>query len=126
MMTTTPEPVLHRHPIRGAIWGLIMGLGVILLLMVLRIVPVTIPVAIIYAVVGGVVGVLWGVFGPPKRPKGLAPRPYPASLDPQVTAPLYEELYPEKSSPPAAPPDETVPPTEMSEAESEPDEESGD
>lgn len=124
MMTTTPEPVLHRHPIRGAIWGLVMGFGVILLLMVVRIVPVTIPMAIVYAVVGGVVGVLWGVFGPPKRPKGPAPRPYPAFMDPQVSAPLYEEVYPEKASPPVMPPDEEPPPIEMGEAENEPDEES--
>jgi len=124
MLTTSQEPVLHRHPIRGAIWGLVMGFGVILLLMVLRIVPVMIPTAIIYAVVGGVVGILWGVFGPPKRPKGRAPRPYPASMEPQASAPLYEEVYPDKARPPASPPDEVPMPMGMGEDEDDADEES--
>jgi len=81
---TTREPVLHRHPIRGAIWGLVMGLGVILLLMVLSKVQLQIPTAIIYTVVGGVVGALWGTFAPPKKPKG----PRPAAAEAPPAAPM--------------------------------------
>lgn len=67
------DTVLHRHPIRGALWGLLMGLGGILLLMVLSIVRLDIPTAIIYTVAGAAFGILWGLFAPAKKPKGPAP-----------------------------------------------------
>lgn len=64
------DMVLQRHPIRGFIWGLITGAGVGLLLMVFSVVPLSIPTLIIYTVATAVLGTLWGMFAPPKKPKG--------------------------------------------------------
>lgn len=91
--------VLQRHPIRGALWGLMMGFGVILLLMVLSIVRLDIPTAIIYTVVGAVVGLLWGVFAPPKKPKGPAPVRHataPAPAMPTESEPMRSDHDNEK------------------------------
>lgn len=73
------QTTLKRHPIRAALWGLILGLGVFVYLTfvwpVILLDNVT-NVALKGAVV--VVGVmvlatLWGLFGPAKKPKGMAP-----------------------------------------------------
>lgn len=71
------ETTLKRHPIRGFIWGLITGVGVGLLLMVFSIVPLSIPTLIIYTAVSAVLGALWGMFAPPKKPKGARPDTLP-------------------------------------------------
>lgn len=105
----TSQTTLHRHPIRGFIWGLVFGLGVAGLLIVFSIVPLSIPNLIIYPVVIAVAGTLWGLFAPPKKPKG----PEPTRIDvsaPPAAAPQYEEEFPESSAalPPEAPRDEPV------------------
>lgn len=101
------DTVLQRHPVRGALWGLLMGLGTILLLMVLSIVRLDIPTIIIYTVVGGVVGLLWGMFAPPKKPKG--PAPVRAAVTPAPTAPAAPT--PQAASYPEAQPDDGEPGT---------------
>jgi hypothetical protein len=97
------DTVLHRHPIRGALWGLLMGFGGILLLMVLSIIRLDIPTAIIYTVAGAVVGLLWGLFAPPKKPKG--PAPARAASAPAAAPPA--------ASTPAAPPEVAQEPEPM-------------
>ncbi len=67
------ETVLHRHPVRGALWGLVFGIGVSLLLMVFSIVPLSIPNLIIYTAIVLVLSVLWSFFAPAKKPAGAAP-----------------------------------------------------
>lgn len=77
------ETTLTRHPIRGFFWGLATGIGVALLLMVFAVIPLSIPSLIVYAAVSAVLGAVWGVFAPPKRPKGPAPMaPPPAAPGP--------------------------------------------
>jgi len=90
----TSQTTLHRHPIRGFIWGLVFGLGVTGLLIVFSIVPLSISNLILYTAVITVVGVLWGLFAPPKKPKG----PAPAGYAPAAAAP--------ESPPAAAPPED--------------------
>lgn len=68
------ETTLRRHPIRGFVWGIVAGLGVGLLLMVLSVVPLSIPTLGVYTAAAAVLGVVWGAIGPPKQPKGAAPR----------------------------------------------------
>ena len=70
---TMAETTLKRHPIRGFVWGLITGAGVGLLLMVLSVVPLSIPTLIVATAAAAVIGMLWGLFAPPKKPKGSAP-----------------------------------------------------
>lgn len=76
------ETTLHRHPIRGFVWGLITGAGVALLLMVFSVIPLSIPTLGIYTGVSAVLGALWGSFAPPKKPKGAMPTPPPAAPGP--------------------------------------------
>jgi hypothetical protein len=102
------QTVLHRHPIRGALWGVLMGFGGILLLMVLSIIRLDIPTAIIYTVAGAVVGLLWGLFAPPKKPKG--PAPARAASAPAASAPA---AAPPAASTPAAPPEVAQEPEPM-------------
>jgi sulfite exporter TauE/SafE len=77
------ETVLHRHPVRGALWGLVFGVGGTLLLMVFSIVPLSIPNLIISTAIFVVVSVAWSVFAPPKKPSG----PPPAAQTPPPPAP---------------------------------------
>jgi len=90
----TSHTTLHRHPIRGFIWGLVFGLGVTGLLMVFSIVELSIPNLIIYTAVGAVVGLLWGLFAPAKKPKGAPPAAPSWRTSPTESAPLYEETFP--------------------------------
>lgn len=73
MLATSARPILKRHPIRGFLWGLVTGLGVGLLLMTLALVQASLPHLIVYTAAAAVLGVVWGVFGPPKKPKGPPP-----------------------------------------------------
>lgn len=99
------DTVLHRHPIRGALWGLLMGFGGILLLMVLSIVRLDIPTAIIYTVAGAAFGILWGLFAPAKKPKGPAPvRGGAAPAAPATPATPAEPARPATAAMPAEPP----------------------
>lgn len=93
----TSQTTLHRRPIRGFIWGLVLGLGVTGLLMVFSIIELSIPNLIIYTAVVAVLGVLWGLFAPPKKPKGPAPRRADFAAPP-TSAPSYEEKYPETAA----------------------------
>lgn len=93
----TSQTTMHRHPIRGFLWGLVFGLGVTGLLMVFSIIELSIPNLIIYTAVVAVLGILWGLFAPPKKPKGPAPR-RPDFSAPPKGAPLYEEKYPDSAA----------------------------
>ena len=70
---------LQRHPVRGAIWGLILGLGIaVYLTLVWPVIGLDDyrAVAVKWGlVVGGVMllSILWGLFGPARKPKGVAP-----------------------------------------------------
>jgi len=70
---------LKRHPVRAAIWGFILGLGVFVYLTfvwpVIGLDNVTSVALKGAAVVVGVMllAILWGLFGPAKKPKGVAP-----------------------------------------------------
>ena len=70
---------LQRHPVRGAIWGLTLGLGIaVYLTLVWPVIGLDDyrAVAIKWGlVVGGVMllSILWGLFGPARKPKGVAP-----------------------------------------------------
>lgn len=75
----TAQPTLHRHPIRGFIWGIVAGAGVGLLLMVLSIVPLSIPMLAVYTASVAVLGAAWGTFGPPRKAKDPAPTEPPAA-----------------------------------------------
>ena len=86
----TSQTTLHRHPIRGLIWGLVFGLGVSGLLIFFSIVPLSISNVILYTVVGTVVGILWSLFAPPKKPKGAAP----AQSTPPAAAPASPPVQP--------------------------------
>ena len=90
---------LQRHPVRGAIWGFILGLGIaIYLTFVWPVIGLddVAMVAIKWAlIVGGVMllSILWGLFGPPRKPKG------------QATA-YIEQAPPAWEEPPPPPPEE--------------------
>jgi len=77
------ETVLHRHPVRGALWGLVFGVGVTLLLMVFSIVPLSIPNLIISTAIIVAVSIAWSLFAPAKKPVG----PPPADHAPPTAAP---------------------------------------
>ena len=78
----TSQTTLHRRPIRGFLWGLMFGLGVSGLLTVFSIVPLSISNLITYTVAVTAVSTLWGLFAPPKKPKGTAPAGSPAPASP--------------------------------------------
>lgn len=82
----TSQTTLHRHPIRGVIWGLVFGLGVTGLLMVFSIIELSIMNLIIYTAAVTVAGLLWGLFAPPKKPKGTAPARYAAPAAPAAAS----------------------------------------
>ena len=67
------DTTLHRHPVRGLIWGVLAGLGAGLLLMVLSIVPLSIPTLVFITVGMAVFGVVWGSVAPARKPKGPKP-----------------------------------------------------
>ena len=98
---------LQRHPVRAAIWGLVLGLGVgVYLTFVWPVIGLddVETVALKWAVVVGAVMVLsifWGLFGPAKKPRGMAP----AYADVAPPA-LIEE------TPPPAPEEAPPPPAE--------------
>lgn len=102
------DTVLHRHPIRGALWGMMMGFGGILLLMVLSIVRLDIPTAIIYTVAGAAFGLLWGLFAPPKKPKGPAPVRGAAPAAPATPVTPATPATPAEPTQPATPADPAV------------------
>ncbi|HSM02196.1 MAG TPA: hypothetical protein VK960_07170 [Acidimicrobiia bacterium] len=98
----TSETTLHRHPIRGLMWGLVFGVGLTGLLISFSLVPLSISNLIIYPAIVAVVSTVWGSFAPPKKPKGPRPRRIDISA-PTASAPSYEEAYPE-SAPAGMPP----------------------
>jgi len=90
----TTETTLHRHPIRGLLWGLVFGLGVTGLLIVFSVVPLSISNLVSYTVAITVASVLWGLVGPPKKPKGAAPGKHAApaaAAAPPPAAPMAAE-----------------------------------
>jgi hypothetical protein len=104
---------LKRHPVRAALWGLILGLGVFVYLTfvwpVIGLDDVKTVVVKGALVVAGVMvlAIFWGLFGPARKPRGVAPAHAdaapPALVDAAPPAPSDE-------APPAAPADEPTPP----------------
>jgi hypothetical protein len=98
----TSQTTLHRHPIRGVIWGLVLGLGVTGLLMVFSIIELSILNLIIYTAAVTVAGLLWGLFAPPKKPKGTAPAGYAAPSAPTAASTPPPVATAASTPPPAA------------------------
>jgi hypothetical protein len=111
------ETQVQRRPGRAAFWGFLLGLGVVIYLTFVW--PVialdnwtTVAVkAVIVIVVVMFVSILWGIYGPAKRPRGMAP-----AETPPPAAPGSEWLddspppAPEADSPPPAPDEDDTPP----------------
>jgi hypothetical protein len=85
--TRNPETVVHKHPIRGLLWGLMFGIGLTVVLVLTTVISLELTTMVIVTVVGTVIGVLWGMFGPAKAPKGPAPAPYHWPEPPQAPPP---------------------------------------
>ncbi len=62
-----------RHPIRGALWGIPFGLGLALVLVSTTVIPLDLMQIVIVMLVGVALGVVWGMYGPAKRARGIAP-----------------------------------------------------
>ena len=83
-----PQEV-HKHPIRGAIWGFFLGLGVAMYLVLFAIIAFGdwIPFAICVAA-GITLGIVWALFAPAKQPQGPPPASLvsPAAADPMPSS----------------------------------------
>ncbi len=67
--------VIHRHPIRGILWGLLMGIGATLVLVVTKVISLDLTSMIIVTTISLLVSVLWSTVGPARAPTGPPPAP---------------------------------------------------
>ena len=100
--TSTPETVVHRHPVRGLLWGLMFGIGLTLVLVLTKVISLDLTTMIIVAALGTATGVVWGVFGPAKPPGDPAPTPHADRTPPPVSRfDDFTDVRPAPSSEPA-------------------------
>lgn len=118
--TATPTE-LHRHPIRGVLWGLVMGIGLTLVLVIAKVIDLDLTMMIVVTVVATLLGVLWSTVGPAKEPKGPPPATMTASTAP---APSRFDDFTDPADPDAA--NEPDPPLAVAGAEGPADEPGGD
>ncbi len=114
-MATTTEPTeagprVKRHPVRGLIWGFVLGIGIAIYLVIFAVIAFGTLTPFVVIGLTTIAGGLWGLFAPPKKPKGdketEADEPLaPLSIPPTVqTGPGGPPSAAGKAEPPSGPP----------------------